>query len=181
MVSQQAPAAKTEELKTAGAAPTAVAAAPVPAAANYTIDAGAFLLKSNRLAAEKIIRRLGFQPQVKTMKRPVKMVRLRLGGPYTPMEAEAKLKEMAATAPDSFAVSKGDQMMVYAGSYHSLDQARVYADRLFQKGIRVEEEPAEVPMLLHLVTFGSFADKAEASEVLTKAKAAGLETTLLAK
>jgi hypothetical protein len=173
-----APAATPVE-KTAPAAVAKVA--PAPLAGKYTIEAGAFLVKANRQAAEKIIARLGFKPKITTIQRPVKMVRLRVGGPYTPMAAELKLAEIANLAPNAFSVPTGDQLVVYAGSFFLIDEARLLADKLFVEGIRVEEETARVPMPLEVVTFGSFSSKDAAAKAIKKAKAAGLQPVVIRK
>ncbi len=109
------------------------------------------------------------------------MIRLRVGGPYTPMAAELKLAELAAFTPDAFSVPTGDQLIVYAGSYFLIDEARILADKLYMEGIRVEEEKAQVTMPLEMVTFGSFSSKDAAAKTLAKAKSAGLKPIVIRK
>jgi hypothetical protein len=109
------------------------------------------------------------------------MTRLRLGGPYSPMDAEIKLQEVAAVAPNAFAAPQGGRRFVYAGSFHSLDQARVYADKLYSEGIEVEEENARVVMSLEVVSFDGLANQDEAATVMTKLKATGFEPALASR
>ncbi len=152
---------------------------PPAAAGKFEVEVGAFLFKANRQAAEKAVRQLGFEPKTISVSRPVEMIRLRLSGTYSPMDAEAKLQELAAITPDAFAVPQGEQMSLYAGSYYLLDQARVFADQLYGKGIEVEEEKAKVVMPLQVISFGSFADQAAATAAIGKLKKAGFEPVMV--
>jgi hypothetical protein len=140
----------------------------------YTLQAGAYLLKSNLLEAEKKVRRLGFEPRIKSVRKTMEMKRLRIGS-FSPLEGKAKMKELKAMAPDAFYVRQGEQLVVYAGSYYHHYNAHKFADRLYQHGILADEERAQVGVPLMLLSFGDFPDEASAAEVAAKARAAGLE------
>lgn len=170
-------------LPTTAAPASSVAAAPaLPAAkgGTYTLHAGTYLMASNRLQAEKIIRRLDFEPESMPVQRTVEMIRL-LVGVFPAEEAENRLRQLAGEAPDAFTLPRGNQVAIYAGSYFYLDEARDFADRLARRGIRVQEEGAQVLMTLDRVTFGSFGDRAAAEEIAAKAFAAGLDAMVVRK
>lgn len=156
----------------------AAQAAPVKAASpkggSYSLQAGAFLLKGNLREAEATVRRLGYEPRVKTVRRTLPMTRLRLGA-FFAEEGEAKLAALKAVAPEAFLIRQGDYVLVYAGSYQNLDRARRAADLLYEQGIRVEEETAAAEVPLSLLSFGDFADRGAAEQAAARARAAGLE------
>lgn len=140
----------------------------------YFLQAGAFLIKDNLRAAEATVRRLGYEPQVKTVRRSMSMTRLRIGG-FFAEEGEAKLAAIKPLAPDAFLIRQGEYVLVYAGAYQNIDRARRAADHLYQQGIRVEEEPTTAEVSLSLLSFGAFANRNAAEQVAVKARAAGLE------
>lgn len=174
-----APVAKVEApTPTPMAAPVAkAAAAPV---GKYTVDAGSFLLDANRREAEKVIGALGYPAEAVTVKRPIQMVRLRVGS-YPPADAEAKRAAISSFAPGAFTLPRGEEVVVYAGSYLDLDKARAFADRLFLNGVEVEEEKAEVPMKLVRITFGSFPDQEAARQAAARAQSAGLNAVVVGR
>jgi hypothetical protein len=145
---------------------------------NYFIHAGTYLLESNRLHTEKIVRRLGFEPELTAERREVEMIRL-LIGVFPAEEARERLRELAEEDAAAFILPMGNRVAVYAGSYYSIDAARDFSARLARRGIRVQEEPAQVMMTLERVAFGSFKNQAAAEEVAFKARAAGLEATVM--
>jgi cell division septation protein DedD len=175
--------AKAEEPTARAAAPPspppagqAVAPAKIasPKAGPYFLHAGAFLLKANLRAAEAQVRRLGYEPRVKSMRKTVPMTRLRVGA-FFAEEGKAKLDSLKAVAPNAFLIRQGEYVLVYAGSYQDLDRARRAADHLYQQGIRVEEEPVVAEVSLSLLSFGAFADRNAAEQAAVRARAAGLE------
>lgn len=182
-----AAAAPAVSAPTAAKAPAAVKAAPPAAPARkapvavatgpYTLQAGAFLLKENLRAAEQKVRLLGYEPRVQTVRRSMPMTRLRVGT-FPAEEGQARVQALAPQAPDAFCLRSGEQVTVYAASYYDLDRARIFADRLYEQGIRVEEEPAQVEVTVSMLSFGAFADRTAASEAAAKAKRAGLEVSV---
>jgi cell division septation protein DedD len=140
----------------------------------YFLQAGAFLLKANLREAEAQVRRLGYEPRVRSMRKTMPMTRLRIGA-FFAEEGKARLDSLKAAAPDAFLIRQGEYVLVYAGSFQNLDRARRAADLLYQQGIRVEEEAVEAEVSLSLLSFGNFADRAAAAKAADRARAAGLE------
>jgi cell division septation protein DedD len=106
------------------------------------------------------------------------MIRL-LIGVFPAEEARERLRELAEEDAEAFFLPMGNRVAVYAGSYYSIDAARDFSARLARRGIRAQEESAQVMMTLERVTFGSFNNRAAAEEVAVKARAAGLEATVM--
>jgi hypothetical protein len=106
------------------------------------------------------------------------MIRL-LIGVFPAEEARERLRELAEEDADAFILPMGNRVAVYAGSYYLIDAARDFSARLARRGIRVQEEPAQVMMILKRVAFGTFNNQAAAEEVAFKARAAGLEATVM--
>ena len=158
--------------------PVVPPAAATVARGEFTLRAGAYLLPSSLASVEKTVRKLGYEPVTTPVRHKVAMTRLKVGT-YPPAGAKAELAALAKVAPDAFMLTHDGQATVYAGSYLFLDEARSYADRLFSQGIRVEEEPVQVEETLQSVSFGDFADRQAAQTAAAKAKAAGLDATVV--
>jgi hypothetical protein len=170
-------AAKAEAKPVAAAAPVKAETKAPPATGPYFLHAGAYVLHDNLAAAERIVRRLGFEPRVQQVRRPEPVTRLRVGT-YPAADAEARLREVKALSPDAFTLPQEGQVTVYAASYFDLDQARRFADRLYGKGLRVEEEAARVTLPVSMLSFGSFSDRQAAEQAAARARKAGLEATV---
>jgi cell division septation protein DedD len=140
----------------------------------YYLQAGAFLLKANLRDAEAQVRRLGYEPRVKSLRKTMPMTRLRVGAFFVE-EGKAKLVSLKAVAPNAFLLRQGEYVLVYAGSFQDIDRARRAADHLYKQGIRVEEEAVEAEVSLSLLSFGAFADRNAAEQAAVRARAAGLE------
>ncbi len=181
--SAEAPVAEappTEETQKLEALFTEKAEGIVVSSGNYMLNAGAFLVKANLAEASDKVRQLGFEPRVSPVKKTVEMTRLRVGA-YPPAEGKAKLAELRKATPDAFSLLRKGKMVLYAASYRSLDKARAHADRLFEKGIRVEEEPASVKIGFSDLSFGDFPDRAAAEKAAKTARAAGLDVKVVKK
>ncbi len=143
----------------------------------YTLSAGAFAMQSSVDGVVKKIRNLGYEPEIKKLKRKVEMTRL-LVGVYSPDVAVKKLREVKKITSGAFSLNKGSKTAVYAGSYVVLDKARVFADTTLSKnGIRVTEEPVKIDQTLQRVTFGSCATRTDAVKVSQPAAGKGLAAT----
>jgi len=172
-----ATAAKASEPTPAATAPSAVKGevAPAPAAKQpFTLSAGAFLNKENQQKVEKKIRHLGYTAKVQTVFVMVPMTRLLLGIYDDPAAAQARSQELLPLIPDLFSLQEGDKVALYAGSFQNSDQARRYAEKLHQQGILADEEAVSVRMPLKKISFGSFANRAEAEKAAKRAMDAGL-------
>jgi len=144
----------------------------------YTVEAGAFLLRSNLAEAEEKVRESGFEPHVVRKKKMMDMTRLRIGI-FSPEEGKKKIKELAALTPEAFYLPVDGKVAVYAASFRNLDTARSFADRLYKKGLRVEEESAKVGIPLDLLSFGRFADLKSAREAADRVRANGVEAIVV--
>jgi len=171
------PVAKTEteaELqKTVAESPS-----PVATSGEYYLQGGAFLVHENLAGAEKTVRALGFEPHLVQSHKKAKMTRLRVGY-YSPQEARNKMAEIKALAPDAFLLRDGDRVGVYVGSYYDLDKGRRYADLLYQKGLRVEEEYVDIVLPMTILTFGDFPDMATARKASERARSKGLDVLIV--
>ena len=181
---QAAPAVQGKAVPVAKTpAPTTVAAAPAevkmevlsPPATHqpFTLSVGTFVNQKNQREVEKTIRRLGYTPKVKSTFTMVPMTRLRLGV-YDPATAQARHRELSAQLPGLFAMKQGNKVALYAGSFQSLDQARSFADRLYLRGILVDEETTSLRMPVKNISYGSFASRAAAEKAVKRAAKAGL-------
>jgi len=147
---------------------------PPPSGRIYTVQAGAFLLKSNLARSEKKIRALGYEPKVTIKKKKVPVTRLRVGD-FSIAEGKAELARISKFAPDAYTAQEGNRLIVYAGSYVDIDRARSISDRLYEKGIQIEEETVNLPRPLHILSFGEFPDLKSAREAAARAKKAGMD------
>lgn len=139
----------------------------------FTLSVGAFLNQQQQREIEKKIRHLGYTPKEKTTYSMVPMTRLLLGV-YDPAVAETRRKELVAQVPDLFTLKQGDKVALYAGSYQSLDQARIFADQLYLRGIHVDEESVSLRLPLKQISYGSFASRTAAEKAAKRGVAAGL-------
>lgn len=183
--SQPAPAGQEKAVpaaKAVASAPAAVAAPtevkPEVAAATvtrqpFTLSAGVFLSQKHQREVEKKIRHLGYTPKVQTTYSMVPMTRLRLGV-YDPATAQVRSRELSTQIPGLFSMKQGDKVVLYAGSFQSLDQARSFADQLYLRGILVDEETVSLRMPLKKISFGSFATRAAAEKAAKKVAVSGL-------
>jgi cell division septation protein DedD len=170
------PVAKTPAVTVVAVAPTEVkseAVSPPATHQPFTLSAGTFVNKKNQREVEKTIRRLGYTPKVKSTFIMVPMTRLRLGV-YDPATAQARRRELSAQLPGLFAMKQGSKVALYAGSFQSLDQARSFADKLYLRGILVDEETVSLRMPVKNVSYGSFASRAAAEKAAKRAATAGL-------
>ncbi|PLX84525.1 MAG: hypothetical protein C0618_11335, partial [Desulfuromonas sp.] len=172
---EQAPLPEEEQPAAAVTEETEPVAPVAEDEAAYVLQIGAFAFKKNLDRALSAVEALGYHPQVLTgKKKQVRMLRLRVGA-FAPAEAREQLQTLKPLAPGAFLVRDGEQMVLYAGSYRSVGRARGQADLLFEKGIELQEETADLVMPVSVVRFGGFADRATAEKVAHKAKDAGLE------
>ncbi len=144
----------------------------------YTLTAGTYLLDSSVKSVSRKIRSLGYEPVLTPVKRKVTMTRLKVGS-YPLAEAATKKAELKPLAPGVFGIRKGNLETVYVGSFLVLDKARRQADTLYAKGVRVEEESAQVEKTLQRITFGAFATTEEANDAGRQAVAEGVEAKVV--
>lgn len=160
------------------AAAPAVKATPKPAGPAVTggpwlVEAGTFVNPKALKSVEQKIRRLGYEPKVSSAKRTVHMTRLRLGT-FPADEVKEALAYARGVAPEAFSLRNGDQYTVYAGTFTSQENIRQMTDRLVSEGVKVEEEPIEVPRTISLVRFGGFDSETAAGKAANLARKAGI-------
>ncbi len=144
----------------------------------YTLTAGTFLFDSSVRNVSGKIRALGYEPVVSPVKGKVSMTRLKVGT-YPLAEAAAKKAELKPLAPGVFGIREGEKETVYAGSFLVVDKARHFSDRMYARGIRLEEVPVEVEKTLQRVTFGAFADTDAAATAARQARSGGVEAKVV--
>ena len=169
-----APAKTVVEKPAPASTPTSTAAVGGP----YLIQAGAYGETTNRDRAMAKIKALGYEAQVTPLNRTLPMTRL-LIGVYPPATARAKAKELEPMVPKNFTLPRGEALALYAGTYNDTNKAQAAVQALAARGVAVTEERAEVETTLWRVSFGGFADKAQAEKVAVQARAAGLEARVL--
>ena len=153
--------------------------APVaPAASDYVLQVGAFVVDSNLEITLDKVKKLGFDPVVLERRKSTTMTRLRVGA-YPEPVAREKLQELQQLIASAFLLHEEQQMVLYAGSYYNVNRARSMADKLFQHDIRIEEEPVEIQVPMKIVRFGKFHDSAAASVVAGQAKKSGLDVLVV--
>jgi len=178
-MSGKTPAARksTPKVKPAMVAKKSVPAGATPAA-EYTLEAGVFLLKPKMEKAKILIRKLGYEPELTTLTKETEMTRL-LVGTFSPAEARAFLSDLKSRVPEAFMLIEGERASVFAGSFSVPVEAGKMADRLTAEGIITEAVVVKLPMTMHRVTFGSFTDREKARNAAERAMAGGLDTVLI--
>ncbi|MDX9709255.1 MAG: SPOR domain-containing protein [Trichloromonas sp.] len=159
-------------------APASAPASTAAVGGPYLIQAGAYGETTNRDRAMAKIKALGYEAQVTPLNRTLPVTRL-LIGVYPPETARAKAKELEPMVPKNFTLPRGEGLALYAGSYTDSNKAQAAVQALAARGVTVTEERAEVETTLWRVSFGGFADKAQAEKVAVQARAAGLEARVL--
>lgn len=179
MITPQTPengAAAMSEAPQKEAAKAAAPAAPkaMTAQGKYTLQGGVFVSRANLKKMEAKVRKLGFDPQVIDQRKLLPMTRLSVGS-FPVSIAPAKLQQVKKIAPHgAFAMRKGDQMVIYVGSYFYAPSAHKAAKLLASKGLPVEEVPAKAVIPVHILRFGAFPDRASAEAKVAELKKAGV-------
>ena len=176
-----APAPIKAEVKPA-TAPVKAEAKPglIATSGPWLIEAGTFVNAGELKVVKQKIRNLGYEPQVSTMQKTVRLIRLRIGS-YPEAEVKEALAYARGIAPDAFALREGGTTTVYAGTFANQANLRQMAERFTGEGVAVAEEPVEVKRTLSLVRFGGFPDQAAANEMAAKARRAGIAAEVIGR
>jgi len=178
---QPVPVAAASPSKPAVAAPVAE---PAPAAkliatsGPWLIEAGTYVNASELKSVKQKIQTLGYEPQLSTMQKNVRMTRLRIGS-YPESEIKEALAYARGIAPDAFVLRSGGETTVYAGTFTSGQNLRQMAERFSGEGVSVAEEPVEIKRTITLVRFGGFPDQKAANEVAAKARRVGIVAEII--
>lgn len=202
-VKEQAPAAasadeKSEalkpEAKPASVSQKAVVAAPTPTKKTeptkvatlpkekvggaFVLDAGSYLLESNRDNLVAKIEKLGYEPLVTQVDATLDMTRLRLGT-FSKDEVQEALDFARTIEPGAYSAPAGDRYVVYAGTFLQKDNIDKLSQRFLKEGIKVHPEPVQVVRGLNRIRFGSFATKQEAADAAQKIAASGVKAEVV--
>ncbi len=143
----------------------------------YALDAGSYLLDSNRDILVKKIKKLGYEPRITPVDATLAMTRLRLGS-FPEAEAQEALTFARTIEPAAFSVRDGDRYIIYAGTYLMSNSVEKLKQRFQQEGIQAEAVPVKVVRTLSRIHFGGFASKADAAAVAHEAEVAGFKTEI---
>lgn len=144
----------------------------------WLIEAGTYVNTAELKSVRQKIRNLGYEPQVSTMQKTVRMTRLRIGS-YPESEVKEALAYARGIAPDAFALRAGETTTLYAGTFTSFENLQMMKQRLVGEGVKVEEEPVEVKRAISLVRFGGFPDQAAAEKTAAQARRAGIVAEII--
>ena len=178
-----APPAKAVETKTVEVDKPVAAAKPdvTPvqvADGAYALDAGSYLLESNRKTLVAKIEKLGYQPLVTPVDATIDMTRLRLGT-HSKEDVQASLAFAREVEPGSYSVPAGDGYVIYAGTFLKTKNLEKIKKRFLAEGFQVKSEPVQVVRTLSRVRFGSFASKEEAADAASIVAKAGVKAAVV--
>ncbi len=171
-------ATKPVEVEKSVAAPKPVAIPKQVADGAYALDAGSYLMKSNRQSLVAKIEKLGYQPLVTPVEATLDMTRLNLGT-YSKEDVKASLAFAREVEPGSYSAPAGDGYVVYAGTFLKTNNLEKVKKRFLAEGIQVKSEPVQVVRTLSRVRFGSFASKEDAAEAASAVAKAGVIATVV--
>lgn len=179
----KAPPVKAAETKTVKVEKPVAAAKPViapkqAAGGAYALDAGSYLLESNRKTLVAKIEKLGYQALVTPVDATIDMTRLRLGT-YSKEDVQSSLAFAREIEPGSYSVPAGDGYVIYAGTFLKTNNLEKIKKRFLAEGLQVKSEPVQVVRTLSRVRFGRFASKEDAAEAATVVAKAGVKAAVV--
>ena len=145
----------------------------------FTVNVGPFISDTELQQAISQLKAIGFQSQKKPGRGQVVMIRL-LEGIYPTGEAQAHLAALKKVVDSAFLMPDGDNLAVYAGSFHEESQARLTRDELAHKKVRVSLVDSEVTMNGTMLMVLQ-ADQQTAGEVAAHISSLGLSTHVAEK
>jgi cell division protein FtsN len=149
-----------------------------PTGGLYALDAGSYLLESNRDSLVAKAKKLGYEPLVTPLEATLDMTRLRLGT-YGNDEVQAALDFARSIEPGSYSAPAGDGYVIYAGTFLKQENIDKLSQRFLREGIKVRPEPVQVVRTLSRIRFGSFATKEEAAAAAIEAGKVGLKAVVV--
>jgi flagellar basal body-associated protein FliL len=181
---EETPAVKTmvttkpAEVAKPVAAPKAITAPKQIADGAYALDAGSYLMASNRKALVAKLEKLGYQPLVTPVDATINMTRLRLGT-HNKEDVKASLAFAREIEPGSYSVPAGDGYVIYAGTFLKTNNLEKIKKRFLAEGVQVKSEPVQVVRTLSRVRFGSFASKEDAADAASIVAKAGVKAAVV--
>ncbi len=144
----------------------------------FSLDAGSYLLESNRDSLVTKIRKLGYEPLITPVDVTLDMTRLRLGT-FDQDKVQETLDFARSIEPESYSLPAGDRYVIYAGTFLKSSNIDTLSQRFLEEGIKVYPEPVQVVRTLSRIRFGGFASKEEASAAARAAGAAGVKASVV--
>jgi cell division septation protein DedD len=144
----------------------------------YALDAGSYLLESNRKALVEKIKNLGYEPLITPIDATLDMTRLRLGT-FDKDEVQEALDFARTIEQGAYSAPAGDRYVVYAGTFLKSGNVDKLTQRFLAEGIKVHPEPVQVVRTLSRVRFGSFATKEDAAAAAREIGEAGLKASVV--
>ena len=144
----------------------------------FTLDAGSYLMESNRDSLVAKIKKLGYDPLVTPINATLDMTRLSLGT-YGKDEIRKALDFARSIEPGSYSAPVGDQYVVYAGTFQNLSNVEKLSKRFHDEGVKAYTEPVKVTRTLSRIRFGRFATKEDAASASQKAAEVGLKAAVV--
>lgn len=144
----------------------------------YALDAGSYLLESNRKALVEKIKQLGYEPLVTPLDATLNMTRLRLGT-FSKNEVQEALALARTIEPGSYSMPAGEGYVIYAGTFLKRDNVDKLSRRFATEGIKVYAEPVQVVRTLSRVRFGRFATREDALAASREVGAVGLQAEVV--
>ncbi len=144
----------------------------------YALDAGSYLLESNRKALVEKIKQMGYEPLVTPLNATLNMTRLRLGT-FSKDEIQEALALARTIEPGSYSMPAGEGYVIYAGTFLKRDNVDKLSLRFAAEGIKVYPEPVQVVRTLSPVRFGRFATREDAAAASREVGAAGLKAEVV--
>lgn len=148
------------------------------AGGNFALDAGSYLMESNRDVLVMKIKKLGYEPLITPVDATLNMTRLRLGT-YSSNDVQEALDLARSIEPGAYSAPAGDGYVVYAGTFLEANSVKKLSQRFLEQGIEVYPEPVQVVKTLSRVRFGSFATKDEADTAAREAGETGLKAAIV--
>jgi cell division septation protein DedD len=144
----------------------------------FMLDAGSYLMESNRNILVAKIKKLGYKPLVTPIDATLDMTRLRLGT-FSKDEVKEALDFARTIEPGAYSAPAGDGYVVYAGTFLKTGNVDKLIQRFLKEGIKVHPEPVQVVRILNRIRFGSFATKADATAVARELSTSGLKAVVV--
>jgi cell division septation protein DedD len=144
----------------------------------FTLDAGSYLMVSNRDSLVAKIKKLGYEPLVTPINATLDMTRLSLGT-YGKDEVQGALDFARSIEPGSYSAPAGDRYVIYAGTFQKLSNVEKLSQRFHDEGVKAYTEPVKVTRTLSRIRFGRFATKEDAASAAQKAAEVGLSAAVV--
>jgi len=145
----------------------------------FALDAGSYLLESNRDSLVAKIRKLGYEPLITPVDATLDMTRLRLVGTFDKSEVQEVLDFARKIEPGAYSSPAGDRFVIYAGTFLKSSSIDTLTKRFLEEEITVHSEPVQVVRTLSRIRFGSFASKADAAAAAQEISKTGLKVEVV--